>query len=117
MYDHWAPPELWVMEPVYYNFVENIVTVQWIHRVIGTLLGLLVIAIWIRTYTLKLSFQLKMWSLALFTGVLLQYLIGVFTLLFHVPLWLGVLHQVMALSILGVAIAFMNRLRYYDLRE
>jgi cytochrome c oxidase assembly protein subunit 15 len=49
-----------------------------------------------------------MWSLALFTVVLAQYLIGVFTLLLHVPVWLGVLHQAVAMILLGVLIGFIH---------
>jgi len=66
---------------------------------------------WVRTYILQMNFQIKMWSLALFTTVLAQYAIGVFTLVFHVPVWLGVLHQAMAAVLLGVLIAFYNRLK------
>ena len=111
MYQYWAPPELWIIEPLMLNFVENIVTVQWLHRVIGTILGIIVIVMWVRTYMLQMNFQVKMWSLALFTTVLAQYAIGVFTLVFHVPVWLGVLHQAMAAVLLGVLIAFYNRLK------
>lgn len=111
MYDYWAPPELWIIEPLMLNFVENVVTVQWVHRVLGTILGIIVIVMWVRTYMLQMNFQVKMWSLALFTTVLTQYAIGVFTLVFHVPVWLGVLHQAVAAVLLGVLIAFYNRLR------
>ena len=111
MYQYWAPPELWIIEPFMLNFVENIVTVQWMHRVIGTILGIIVIVMWVRTYMLQMNFQIKMWSLALFTTVLTQYAIGVFTLVFHVPVWLGVLHQGLAAVLLGVLIAFYNRIK------
>lgn len=110
MYDYWAPPELWVIEPMYLNFFENIVTVQWMHRIFGTLIGLLVIGLWIRTFLLNTKFTTKRWSLALFTIVLAQYLVGVFTLVFHVPIWLGVLHQAVALILFGVIVAFLNYL-------
>ena len=43
--------------------------------------------------------------LALFGTVLLQYAVGVFTLIYHVPVWLGVLHQAMAMILFGVALA------------
>ena len=36
---------------------------------------------------------------------LLQYAIGVFTLMYHVPVWLGVFHQTMAMVLFGVALA------------
>ncbi|WP_234567379.1 COX15/CtaA family protein [Rhodohalobacter sp. 614A] len=110
MYQHWAPPELWVIKPVILNFFENIVTIQWLHRVFGTLLGLMVIAILIRTFLLDAKSVTKRWSIALFTIVLVQYLIGIFTLLLHVPIWLGVLHQTVALVLFGVILGFLNYL-------
>ncbi len=111
MYGYWMPPELWVIEPLYLNLSENIVTVQWIHRVLGTLLGLIVIFMWIRTFFLNTRPTTRMWNLALFTVVLVQYAIGVFTLIFHVPVWLGVLHQAVALILFGIAIAYLNYLK------
>lgn len=111
MYQHWAPPELWVIEPIFLNFIENIVTIQWLHRVFGTILALIVMGLWIRTYMLKTTFITKRWGAALLTVVLLQYLIGVFTLLFHVPIWLGILHQTMALVLFGVVVSFLNYLK------
>jgi len=111
MFQFWFPPELWLYEPILINFVENMVTVQWIHRVVGTVLGLMVIFIWLRTYQLKTAFTTKMWALALFSLTLLQYAIGVFTLIHHVPVWLGVLHQAMAMVLFGVVIGFIHFLR------
>ncbi|MDR9407204.1 MAG: COX15/CtaA family protein [Balneolaceae bacterium] len=114
MYEHWAPPELWVIEPLILNFFDNIVTVQWIHRVFGTLIGLIAIAIWIRSFILDTTFFTKKWSLSLLAIVLAQYLIGVFTLVFHVPIWLGVLHQAMALVLFGFIVAFLKTLNQTD---
>jgi len=111
MYQYWMPPELWVAEPLIINFFENIVTVQWMHRLIGTLLALIVVVIWIRSYQLKTHLSTKMWGLALFSVVLLQYLIGVFTLIYHVPVWLGVLHQAVAMILFGILLGFFHHLK------
>lgn len=110
MFQYWFPPELWISEPFLINFFENIVTVQWVHRVVGTLLALNIIILWIRSYQLKTAMSTKMWGLALFTIVLLQYLIGVFTLILHVPIWLGVLHQAVAMVLFGILIGFFHHL-------
>lgn len=111
MFQYWAPPELWLMEPFILNFFDNVVTVQWMHRVLGTLLAGLVIIIGIRSYVLKAEPQVKIWSLSLFGFVLVQYLIGVFTLVFHVPVWLGVLHQAVAMLLFGFVIAYIHFLK------
>lgn len=111
MHQYWIPPELWLMEPLAHNFFENIVTVQWIHRVIATILGLLVMVIWFRSYQLKTSITTKFWSITLLAFLLFQYAIGVFTLIYHVPVWLGVLHQALAMLLFGVVIAYLHYLR------
>lgn len=114
MYEYWAPPELWVIAPLYLNFFENLVTVQWMHRLFGTLLCLMVIGIWIRTFMLDTKFSTKKWGLALFTITLSQYLAGVYTLVFHVPVWLGVLHQAVALVLFGIVTGFIHYLDQTD---
>ncbi|TVR16442.1 MAG: heme A synthase [Balneolaceae bacterium] len=114
MYQFWIPPELWLMQPFAINFFENMVTVQWIHRLLATLLGLLAIGMWVRSYQTDTTFYTKKWILAVFTLILAQYLIGVFTLVYHVPVWLGVLHQAMAMILFGVVIAAIHRLKFTE---
>lgn len=111
MFGYWFPPELWLMEPILLNLIDNMVTVQWIHRVAGTLLILIGLGIWVRSYMLKTSFNVKKWALALLALLLTQYAIGVFTLVYHVPVWLGVLHQAFAMILFGVALGFLHFLR------
>ena len=111
MYQYWFPPELWISEPLLINFIENIVTVQWMHRVVGTLLALIVIVMWVRAIQLKSDLTTRMWSFSLFSVVLIQYLIGVFTLIYHVPVWLGVLHQAVAMILLGVVLGYFHHIK------
>ena len=111
MFGYWFPPELWLIEPFILNVVENMVTVQWVHRVAGKLLILISLVIWIRVFMLKTNFNLKMWALSLLAVLLIQYAVGVFTLIYHVPLWLGVLHQALAMVLFGVALGLVHFLR------
>jgi cytochrome c oxidase assembly protein subunit 15 len=111
MYQFWIPPEMFLVEPAILNFFQNMTTVQWTHRLLGTVLGVMVIAMWGRTFWLNTTKEEKKWILALFGTVLLQYAIGVFTLIYHVPLWLGVLHQVMAMILFGVALGTRHRFK------
>ena len=104
MYQFWIPPEMFLTEPLILNFFQNMTTVQWTHRLLGTILGLMVIIMWVRTFILKTTKEDKKWMLALFATVLLQYGIGVFTLIYHVPIWLGVFHQAMAMVLFGIAL-------------
>lgn len=115
MFGYWFPQELWLMEPPLRNFIDNMVTVQWIHRVAGMLLIVISIVIWIRSFMLKTSFTAKKWALTLLTVLLLQYLAGVFTLIYHVPAWLGMFHQILAFILFGVALGLLHYLRTGDL--
>jgi cytochrome c oxidase assembly protein subunit 15 len=110
MFGYWMPPELWISEPLWMNFLQNIVTVQWIHRVIGTLIGLVSIGMLIRALCLKTGSVVRFHTLAVTAAVLIQYLIGVYTLIYHVPVWLGVLHQAAALLLVGVVISYIHLL-------
>jgi len=111
MNQFWVPPELWLMEPWIMNIFENMVTVQWIHRVLATLLVLIVIAISVRAYQNDTTFAVKKWSIALLAALLAQYAIGVYTLVYHVPVWLGVAHQAFAMILFGIVLGFLNFLK------
>lgn len=104
MNEFWVPPQLWMMEPAIINLFENMVTVQFVHRLLATLLGLMAIALWIRAHQTGTTVQTKIWIAATVLLVFIQYLIGVFTLLYGVPLWMGVLHQAAAMILFGVVI-------------
>ncbi len=111
MHQYWMPPELWLMEPFVINIFENMVTVQWIHRVLASLLGVIVIAISVRVYQTDTTLTIKKWSLALLAALLFQYTIGVYTLVYHVPVWLGVAHQAFAMILFGIVLGFLHYLK------
>lgn len=108
MFGYWLPPELWVIQPVWLNLFENPATTQFIHRVAGTVLGIMAVAIWIGALMKNYSWPIKRWVFAIFTVVLIQYAAGVFTLVFHVPVWLGVLHQAIAFILFGFVTGFLH---------
>jgi cytochrome c oxidase assembly protein subunit 15 len=67
------------------------------HRLMGTLLGLATIWLWIRTRKANVRSSVKMKSTILLGLILVQYSLGVLTLLYHVPVALGVSHQAVAM--------------------
>lgn len=101
----WMPRNAWVLDPFVINLVENPGTVQWVHRTVGTLLGLIVTGLWVSTRFSAVQSSLKIKADLLLGLILVQYLIGIFTLLHQVPLMLGVIHQVMAV-IFCIALLF-----------
>ena len=114
MEDQWitdAVPFSWQQEG-WSSIFNNIVMVQFIHRMLAYLVTILVTVWWFlqkRKYNNQLS-QLQP-SNFLMKAVVIQVALGIFTLLAHVPVWLGVLHQSMAFVLFASAIYlnFMHR--------
>ena len=105
------PIDLLALEPALRNFVENPVTVQWTHRVLGTLLlGATAALAWAapRSGADPLS---RRYGGALLGLLAAQYLLGVATLLLGVPVFLGVAHQALAMILLGVWLAWVHHAR------
>lgn len=110
MNEFWFPPQLWMMEPAIINIFENMLTVQFIHRVLGIILVIAVIAMWLRSFQMKLSHSTQLWIFAIAVLLFIQFLLGVLTLIYSVPLWLGVIHQAAALILFGVVIGAIHHL-------
>jgi cytochrome c oxidase assembly protein subunit 15 len=104
MGDTWFPEAITAMNPTYVNFTEGLAGVQFIHRYIAYTIVALFIILWYRTKGLVLNEyqQPGIKILGLVLGV--QFLLGVFTLLYAVPITLGVLHQVGAFFLFASAI-------------
>jgi cytochrome c oxidase assembly protein subunit 15 len=90
----WIPSGINSMTPGYLNFFENLLTVQFIHRLIAYTIFIFVIALWwkVRKETYSPSQKKAMNVCAL--AVSIQVLLGIFTLLYHVPVTLSALHLI-----------------------
>jgi len=95
--------------PTYLNFIEGKSGVQFIHRTLAYVVVILILTIWYNAKRLNLSsWQTKgINSLLIMVGI--QFLLGVFTLLFAVPVWLGVFHQVGAFILLSAMTFTLHR--------
>jgi cytochrome c oxidase assembly protein subunit 15 len=96
MADKIVPPGLGMLSPWWSNLFENAMTVQFVHRVVAYVLFgvVLVHALRHRTFTSK----------ALLGAVLGQAVLGICTLLWHVPISLALVHQAGALVVLAAAV-------------
>lgn len=90
------------------NFLSNPVAVQWTHRVLGTALALAVIGIVVWMARVRIDQMSRRFGTALLVLVIVQYLLGVITLLRVVPVALGVSHQATALLLFGVWVAWLH---------
>ncbi len=105
---HWIPEVIFIQEPVWRNFFENIATVQFNHRVLAIMTFIGVLSLWLYGRRLALSRQTRAGlHLLLLVGVS-QLALGISTLLLHVPTALAATHQGGALLLLTV-ILFVNQ--------
>lgn len=95
--------------PVWKNFVEGKSGVQFVHRYLAYIVVGIIGLIWYKTRKISLSFPQKNGINILLGLVLLQFILGVFTLILQVPVWLGVLHQVIAFFLLAAMTFTLHR--------
>ena len=98
-------------EPLWLNFIEGKSGVQFIHRYIAYLVVGLIFTVWYKTGKMQLTPSQKKGVNLLLVIVLLQFTLGVLTLLYHVPVVLGVLHQVGAFLLLATMTFVVHRFR------
>ena len=93
------------------NFLDNGVAVQFLHRWFGMLALAAIALLWYRARRTQLHASTQhIIRLLLLTGVA-QALLGIVTLLLAVPLALGVLHQLVAVLLFGLAVLAVHHLR------
>ncbi|MFN3726608.1 MAG: COX15/CtaA family protein [Allosphingosinicella sp.] len=94
------------LQPALRNFVDNPVTVQFVHRwlafVAAAVIGLLALQAWQKGDKLRGG--------VLAVAVLVQIQLGILTILTGVELWIGVAHQGMAALLLGALLMTAHKL-------
>ena len=111
MGDHWVPPGTFALDPLWRNFVENMTTVQLDHRVLAITTLIAVIAYWTAARKAELPARTRPAVNALLHTVVLQVILGISALLMAVPVWLGALHQAVALLLFTVSLYILHSLR------
>jgi cytochrome c oxidase assembly protein subunit 15 len=87
------PPAMFVLEPWYRNFFDNITTVQFDHRLIAWLLIFSVPWFWLKARQLSLSKSTHLACHFLLLMLFIQVGLGITTLLLSVPLTFAAAHQ------------------------
>ena len=111
MNGHWIPPEILVVEPWWRNFLDNMATVQFVHRVLAAVVLLATLIVWARVQREPPNRRARGWSHGLLAAVLVQVGLGIATLLGQVPLVLAALHQAGAVVLLTCALGVRHALR------
>ncbi len=111
------PDGLLMLEPVWRNFFENGTTVQFDHRVLATVLFLLIPAFWFLSRRLNLVPRLRLGVHLLLVALVAQVSLGISTLLLHVPVPLAAAHQGGALVLFTVSLFVTHQLRSSRIAE
>jgi cytochrome c oxidase assembly protein subunit 15 len=99
------------LAPWWKNATANIAAVQFNHRLLATLAGLVAVgAVWAAFRRLPDGFARRA-VIGLGLAVALQYALGVATLLYVVPVGLGTLHQATAVLVLTAGLIALHALR------
>lgn len=103
MYDRWVPEGLWLLQPIWRNFFENIPTVQFVHRCVAVLLTILTLGFWFATRRNKVS-HVRLSCNVLLLLLAMQIGLGISTLVFVMPVPLAVAHQGGALLLFSLTL-------------
>jgi cytochrome c oxidase assembly protein subunit 15 len=107
-----APAGLFELEPWYLNFVTNVTTVQFDHRLLAWILALAIPLFWWRTRVAPGMVERGRLAADLLLAMLLvQFTLGAATLLLVVPLALAAAHQAGAVLLFAAALHTAHTLR------
>lgn len=111
MGDSLIPKDIFAFEPWFKNFFENVVTIQFTHRLLTILIFVSVIGFWLKMLNQDLPKRSHLALHCLLAGVILQVTLGISTLLLVVPVPLAAAHQAGALILLSAMLWTRHELR------
>lgn len=104
MGESWMPEQVMMKDTFFENMFENASGIQFVHRTTAFVIVLLICLIWYKSDKLKLSKEQNFGVSLLIFGVTIQFILGVLTLLYQVPVVMGALHQTGAFFLFGSSI-------------
>ncbi len=111
MNGHFIPPEIFILEPWYRNFFDNMATVQFDHRLIAWILAFTVPLFWYKASKVELPGTTRLACHLLLLMLIIQISLGIATLLYVVPIPLAAAHQGGAVLLFAAALWVSHRLR------
>lgn len=111
MGDQWINDSVTALTPFWKNFVEGVGGVQFIHRYLAYVVVALILYFAVACSKYSLSLRQKLATKLMLYAVGVQFLLGVLTLLYAVPVWLGVVHQVGAFVLLSTIVYSLHAFR------
>jgi len=104
------PETITSFDPFWKNFFENPAGVQFVHRYIAYFVVIMVMLVWETACKMQLTSSQRKAANIMLGVVCTQFLLGIFTLLYAVPITMGVLHQTGAFVLFASALFFMHSL-------
>ena len=117
MGDALVPIKYWTLTPIVLNLVQHPAGVQWMHRLLGTILLAAAGLLYVRVRRLQMDLTSRILIAGLLSTIAAQYVLGVGTLLLLVPIELAVAHQAMAMLIAGLWSAALHHVRHLGCEE
>ena len=111
MGDYWIPPGTLALDPVWRNFFDNMTTVQLDHRILAITTLIVIVVYWFKARSADLPGRTRAAVNALMHTAVLQVALGITTLLMAVPVFLGAMHQMIAMVLFTVALYVLHSLR------
>ncbi|MBA4746455.1 MAG: COX15/CtaA family protein [Muricauda sp.] len=96
-------------QPLIKNFYEGKSGVQFVHRYLAYVVVGFIALIWYRTRKIQTTPLQEKGLKSLLILVFVQFLLGVLTLIYAVPLWLGIAHQIGAFFLLAAMTFTLHR--------
>ena len=107
----WVADQVTMKEGFFANIFENPAGIQFVHRTMAFLVVAFVAFIWIKTNKMKLNKSQYRGVTFLIYGITIQFMLGVYTLLYQVPILLGTLHQTGAFFLFATTIYLLFHFR------
>ena len=105
-----VPPDIFLIEPLWRNFFENVPLVQLDHRLLAILTSFVVVAIWVAALRWPPTAPARVALHAATASVLGQFVLGIATLLTFVPVPLGAAHQIGAMAVFTASLVALRLL-------
>ncbi len=104
MNGHLLPPDAFTITPLWLDLIENHASIQFLHRMSAYVLFALVLTQFVTIVVTARTATARVSAFALGFVVLFQIMVGIATLLMHVPFALALIHQATAMLVLTAAV-------------
>lgn len=111
MGEEFFPETITSHDSFFMNFLENGAGVQFVHRYLAMFVVLIVFLLWDSARKLDLTKLQRRAANTMLYVVIIQFLLGIVTLIYAVPVTLGVLHQTGAFFLFAATLWFMHSLK------